>query len=73
MEVVCTQLTNNIERRIWVNELNWGTYSYTSSFSFDTVIMYTSIESDKVLGAIREALDTKPNHSLSTNRLVKRI
>ena len=35
--------------------------------------MYTSIESDKVLGAIREALDTKPNHSLSTNRLVKRI
>ena len=80
IEVVCAPLTNNIETRIRdtshlldiIDELNSERIpDNTILVSFDIINMYPSIDNDRGIAAVRNALDTRAYKSPSTDCIIE--
>ena len=80
IEGVCAPLTNNIETRIRdtshlldiIDELNLERIlDNTILVSFDIINMYPSIDNDRGIGAVRNALETRSYKSPSTDCIIE--
>ena len=80
IEVVCAPLTNNIETRIRdtshlldiIDELNSERIpDNTILVSFDIINMYPSIDNDRGIAAVRNALETRAYKSPSTDCIIE--
>ena len=80
IEAVCSPLTNNIETRIKdtchlldiIDELNSEMIpDNTILVSFDIVNMYPSIDNDRSIAAVRDALEARENKSPSTDCIIE--
>ena len=80
VELVCAPLTNNIETRIKdtchlldiTDELNSEMIpDKTILISFDIVNMYPSIDNDRGIAAVRDALEARANKSPSTDSIIE--
>ena len=80
IEVACAPLTNNIEIKTRnashlldiIDELNSEMIlDNTISLSFDIVNMYLSIDNERGITAVRNALETRVNKTPSTDCIIK--